>query len=349
MSSKDIPSESKIDCTLCPSYRRLRTMREHYSEKHNKGVLTIKCTVDGSCYWDWFCAKNFECFIEHVKKEHPNFKIDGCSTQFKPENGFEFVEFPIDYIEHSKICCVIKELHEDAAMEKRDALRKTKNLAAAIIRANKKRKISEIDNSKEQMKPKKKILKRDIIKNIGGFCLDVIMELVDVLVDAVEETIEVLEEVTVYVQEPEPEVTIVEEIAPIVLEDSVADDKADLDEDIEDYDEDIGDVDELELFELDELVLQLSSEKELADEIEAFEIVSEIITLEPDDEIKPVKLVDKTEAIEIIDVVEEIEVIESDDAIKEIEIIEADDVIEEIEIIEPVVAITPVLNPFFDI
>ena len=229
-------------------------MREHYGEKHEKGVLTVKCTIqdeEGSCFWNWFCANTFECFIEHVRKDHPNFKIDGCSTQFKPENGFEFVEYKIDYLEHSKICCVIKELHEDHASMKRDALRRTKKLASTINRVNKKRKISEVEKSKNQMKPKRKITKRSPIKNIKGFCSDIITDLVDVFVDAMEE----------------------------------------FDEDVEDFDEDIENFDE---------------------DVEEFEIVEEIITLKPDDEIKP-EPVDKTEVIEIIDEDEEIKVIESDD------------------------------------
>ena len=265
MSSKDIPSESKINCTLCPSKKRLRAMREHYGEKHEKGVLTVKCTIqdeEGSCFWNWFCANTFECFIEHVRKDHPNFKIDGCSTQFKPENGFEFVEYKIDYVEHSKICCVIKELHEDHASMKRDALRRTKKLASTINRVNKKRKISEVDKSKNQMKPKKKITKRSPIKNIKGFCSDIIMDLVDVFVDAID---------------------------PV----------DDFDEDVEDFDEDVEDFDEdVEDFEIVKEIITLEPDDEikpeLVDKTEVIEIIDEdeeIKVIESDDAIEPVVVI----------------------------------------------------------
>ena len=212
MTCKDIPSEAKINCTLCSARTRLRAMRKHLSVKHGMGILTVKCTIqddENGCFWKWSCANTFECFLEHVLLDHPNFKINGSLTEFTPENGFKLVKEEINYIEHSKVCDVVWELHADDADMKRK-----KKLALTINSGNKKRKISEVEQHKNQIVSRRKISRRSPIKNIKKVCNDIITNLVDVLVDAVEEfdeDVEDLDEVVEIFDDDDEEFVIVEE------------------------------------------------------------------------------------------------------------------------------------------
>ena len=102
----NIPSEAKISCTICKCSKKFRDLRKHYKTNHGYGRLTLECTIGGFCEMNWSCSWSLDCYIEHCKKQHGEFWIDGRHYKFEP---FKFCDVKIDYESHSEICLIGKQ------------------------------------------------------------------------------------------------------------------------------------------------------------------------------------------------------------------------------------------------
>ena len=91
---RDVPSEAKVFCILCPKGYKYRELKKHLMRAHGVTTVDIACTVKDaegrSC--DWHCGCSLDCYLEHSRHIHREFFLDGASYVFNVANGFRLLK-----------------------------------------------------------------------------------------------------------------------------------------------------------------------------------------------------------------------------------------------------------------
>ena len=110
---RDVPSEAKVFCILCPKGYKYRELKKHLMRAHGVTTVDIACTVKDaegrSC--DWHCGCSLDCYLEHSRHIHHEFFLAGASHVFNVASGFRLLK-GYQGPGHSDICLIGKKHHK---------------------------------------------------------------------------------------------------------------------------------------------------------------------------------------------------------------------------------------------